>query len=713
MKTTLLCGNVSYFNTAQLHTVFGNERAVLMARDIETKKEGNLLWFQSALMGEAFCRRFFLYDFSTVLYISRTLTFGDEAEEELSELRHLLELCRGGRVKRFVFLTGDHISAAAQNAKTIFQKAAEDLCHAYTNSNQIKLCIVRCPYFISGTNPHDWLYQSFQTLEQQKKLQIPVNPAEIASWIDIDDLSQFLYRLLDDEEVRAEELSLESYGSESFEQLAARLERLFPHTTVELDFHRPVLYPERRYLHDELERHPEKRMENKVRSLYGWYAIKNCAEELEQYAEDFRKTSFRTPRRWSIFRQRVHMKTQLWRYAELFLGALLVEFLNHLVQNNAQFRMVDLRLLFVVLMASTYGTRIGLIAALLEVLSLGNAYVREGRGWTQLFYDPSNWLPFILLFLVSAVCGYLHEQHQDTEAELQDEAQKYQSEAQFVTELYQQAQTYKNEYKQSLVESRDGFGRIFEMVEHLSHTIPERIYSEAIRVAEDVLNNQSIAIYSISQKDARFARLEVCSAALSGLDRSIELDAYRPFYPVMDREEVWVNRKLESGYPMLLTGIKQQGEYTLLIMIYDADYSQMTNYYINLVRILRRLTEQFLSRAYLYQQAKRHETYVGDTILTHPDYLLQQERIRKDMLERKIGTYSILHLHRGKHSLEDISALLERSMRTTDIAGLGMDGDVYIIAAQSDAETAPIVAERYRKLGFQAEIIEHLPGGEG
>ena len=83
------------------------------------------------------------------------------------------------------------------------------------------------------------------------------------------------------------------------------------------------------------------------------------------------------------------------------------------------------------------------------------------------------------------------------------------------------------------------------------------------------------------------------------------------------------------------------------------------------------------------------------------------------MLERKIGTYSILHLHRGKHSLEDISALLERSMRTTDIAGLGMDGDVYIIAAQSDAETAPIVAERYRKLGFQAEIIAHLTGGEG
>ena len=51
-------------------------------------------------------------------------------------------------------------------------------------------------------------------------------------------------------------------------------------------------------------------------------------------------------------------------------------------------------------------------------------------------------------------------------------------------------------------------------------------------------------------------------------------------------------------------------------------------------------------------------------------------------------------------------------MRTTDIAGQGNDGDIYIIAPQSDPATAQIILERYRKLGLDAELVEKLPGGE-
>ena len=52
-------------------------------------------------------------------------------------------------------------------------------------------------------------------------------------------------------------------------------------------------------------------------------------------------------------------------------------------------------------------------------------------------------------------------------------------------------------------------------------------------------------------------------------------------------------------------------------------------------------------------------------------------------------------------------------MRTTDIAGQGNDGDIYIIAPQSDPTTAQIILERYRKLGLEAELVENLPGGAG
>ena len=703
-KDTLLCGNVSYFNEEHLKMIFGEQHVVLMARDLETRRSGHIRWFQSPLMGDHFRWQFFMYDFRTVIYVSRALNFGQSSEAELMELRHVLELCRQGQTERFIFVTTNQVREDVPTAASIFQKTAEDLCHAYTRSNQIRLKIIRSPYFISGTNPQDWLYQTFMALQEKKTAHwtIPVHPEERACFIDIEDLSRFLYRLLDHWMEEPAELELEAYGQASFQYLAERLQGYFPDTIVQCESDEPIRHIPSAAL-------PE---ENIARQFYGWYAMKDCGAELDSYLQAYRAQTAETKSWKERIRDYVILKNRVLIGLELVLGAVLVEVLNRLAGSSAQFRMIDIRLLFVVMMSSTYGTGIGLLSALMEILSLSVAFYREGRNWVQLFYDPGNWLPFILLLLVSAVCGYLCERNRDTEQALRDEAEKNGDELKFVRGLYQEMQDSKNEYKRNLIESRDGFGRIFEVVERLSHTIPEKIFSEAILAMEEVLDNHSIAIYSVAQKDARFARLEVCSPGITGLARSIELDAWQALLPTLDREEVWVNRKMESGYPMLLTGVRRNGHYALLIMIHHAEYHQMNSYYINLIRILRRLTEQFLTRAYDYQQANRQKTYLGDTIIVNAAYLCEQEKIHEEMQKRHVSTYSLLRVHRERRSIEALSTLLERTMRTTDIAGQGNDGDIYIIAPQSDPATAQIILERYRKLGLDAELVEKLPGGE-
>ena len=56
--------------------------------------------------------------------------------------------------------------------------------------------------------------------------------------------------------------------------------------------------------------------------------------------------------------------------------------MNHLAGNQAQFKMIDLRLVFIVLFGSLYGINYGIAAAALETVSLLAAYEREGVGWT-------------------------------------------------------------------------------------------------------------------------------------------------------------------------------------------------------------------------------------------------------------------------------------------------------------------------------------------
>ena len=241
-KDTLLCGNVSYFNEEHLKMIFGEQHVVLMARDLETRRSGHIRWFQSPLMGDHFRRQFFMYDFRTVIYVSRALRFGQSSEAELMELRHVLELCRQGQTERFIFVTTNQVREDVPTAASIFQKTAEDLCHAYTRSNQIRLKIIRSPYFISGTNPQDWLYQTFMALQEKKTAHwtIPVHPEERACFIDIEDLSRFLYRLLDHWMEEPAELELEAYGQASFQYLAERLQGYFPDTIVQCESDEPI-----------------------------------------------------------------------------------------------------------------------------------------------------------------------------------------------------------------------------------------------------------------------------------------------------------------------------------------------------------------------------------------------------------------------------------------------------------------------------------------
>ena len=75
--------------------------------------------------------------------------------------------------------------------------------------------------------------------------------------------------------------------------------------------------------------------------------------------------------------------------------------------------MIDLRLVFIVLFGSLYGINYGIAAAALETISLLAAYEREGVGWTTLFYEPSNWIPFIFYFAVGAICGYVRMKNKE------------------------------------------------------------------------------------------------------------------------------------------------------------------------------------------------------------------------------------------------------------------------------------------------------------
>ena len=123
--------------------------------------------------------------------------------------------------------------------------------------------------------------------------------------------------------------------------------------------------------------------------------------------QEYKKLSDSDSGHFANIRNWISKNTLLIHILELISGFILFEFLNKYTGTYAQFKMIDLRLVFIVFMGSLYGINYGISAAALETCSLIAAYRQENVNIYTLFYEASNWIPFIFYFAAGAVCGYI------------------------------------------------------------------------------------------------------------------------------------------------------------------------------------------------------------------------------------------------------------------------------------------------------------------
>ena len=76
-------------------------------------------------------------------------------------------------------------------------------------------------------------------------------------------------------------------------------------------------------------------------------------------------------------------------YVSLWSAFWRSNFLQRLLGNQAQFKMIDLRLVFIVLFGSLYGLGYGIAGAAAQTVSLLLAYESQGIKWYTLFLRTS------------------------------------------------------------------------------------------------------------------------------------------------------------------------------------------------------------------------------------------------------------------------------------------------------------------------------------
>ena len=695
---TLLVGNTGYITNKFVEEAFPESLVMVMGDTSIRKNRKKNLFVRPFVKNEKELKDIFsTYDFEQIIYFSNYLSFHGETYGEAEMLRKILQLCRGKRNMRIVYLTGPERLYDVPTGKTLLVSEMENLCREYAKLYKTTVKIIRSPYLYSEQYEKDFLNTVFREISAEQKITFQEDESQRMFFMSMQDLAELMYKIFDNWDEKEEILNIADVFDHCFKDLGDKLTELCPHLKVS--------YARYSIMENML------KDDKIIRYKYGWFPKISILEELPELYEHYQERNNIKAGRLDIIKHILSKYKTVVRAVEFAAFFILFELLNGIAGNQAQFKMIDLRLLFVVLFGSMYGINYGIAAAAAESLSLIRAFEAEGSSWYVLFYEPSNWIPFIFYFAVGAICGYIRMKNKNNVQFIKEENDLLQEKFLFTREMYQEAIEDKNLYKKQILGSKDSFGKIFDITRKLDVIQPQELYIETIRVLEDVLENKTFGLYTLNRENG-YGRLETASAQVQGnYPNSIKLSEYSAAMEELENGNVWANREFLENYPMYMAGIRKNGELVMLICIQQVSREQMSLYFLNLFKILSGLVETSLLRALEYQKAVEYRQYVKGTHILKTEYFEERLKVQHDMREQKLASYVLLKVEYSEMSLKEADEILRSKVRENDVWGISESKELYLMLVQTDKEALPIILARLKQAGLVCrQIDEELTG---
>lgn len=652
------------------------------------------------------------YEFDRVVYLSNFLTPHTDIMGDIELLRSVFRACMGRRVQ-LLYVAGPAgaegaVDAAGRTGKGIIARAANDLCRHYAAHEGVQAKILRSPFLYTASaaleDPFfaplfDACLTGSVALQGSEDAVLPLLCAE--------ELAVLVRRIFDSWDASFETLDVADTFHHTSGEVGEALKAMFPGLVVAYGDSAGYALP----------------VSDIVRVRYGWFQRYDLLRDLStiQARWDAGRAGKVNPLRAAI--DRIQMHTLPIKCLETGVAWILFEVLDHLFSQSAQLNVLDYRLLYVVLIGTLYGLDFGLVAALLASVGLAVSFFTQyGYTFQGLFYEPSNWLPFIAYFVVGAVCGYVQLRNSEAIKVERGQNELVRNRNTFLTQLYHDAIEDKRTYKRQIVGRHDSFGKIFAVTQELDVLNPRDIYRKCCELMGEILENDSVAIYHVS--GGAFARLVAASPVIAeDATRSLSLEQLLPLLGGEGRSNLWVNRKLTPGLPMFGYTIERDGAPAVLIFVRRAAENQMTLYYQNLFRILCGLVESALGRAFDYEAVALDKRCVDGTCVLKQAAFGQELAAEQALADGKMGSFLLLRVVPGMEPVGELVGAIGSAIRESDAAGL-VDGDVlYLLMRQAKACDLPIIRKRLSAKQIAVELVDgedivallqHIAGdGEG
>lgn len=295
--------------------------------------------------------------------------------------------------------------------------------------------------------------------------------------------------------------------------------------------------------------------------------------------------------------------TLLVELIDIVVLFLLAEGISRFTSQAVYFKSIDVRLIFVFIIATMHGFRAGIIAALLECVVLVFRFHEMGVYNLQLFYNVENWIPFVLYIVTGAISGYYTDLRRMEKESVERENQLQREKYLFLNGMYQSSLSTNEMYRKQILSFDESYGKVYSAVCNMDCPTVREVCEKGGQVLEEMLENSTAAIYALSPVKRVAKALPFFDNLPAQRQQFAQNgDTEKLFSRVLAGGE-WINLELLPEAPIYAVPVAFQNargeKQSMLIVVWDAEPEQLSEYYVNRIRILAGLMRNALEKAAL------------------------------------------------------------------------------------------------------------------
>jgi len=698
--TTKFC---DVFKKEKHHLILANPNSNLDLTDIQGVK---ILHIDPT--NDNFVHLLSAYHFNAVIYFAyreemlNTGTSSLSTINSVSGIKNVLSLGDKNKDMRFVLISSsevlpsnarnseeEHIHPDSVNGYAL--QALENTCEHFSITRGQMINIVRVPYLFDEDSKFGLLFDLLAGASSGEPIELPSKQNGMIQFLHSLDLAEFLQLALDEPyNENTKTIHLFPGENQNWFEMAEWIKAQVPGSVTTF---KPSIQWRTSPLSGTV-----------AKKFFDWSTKRSFNEMRINALANLNKLRIRKPSIFSKIRTYLQSRSNLMKWIELILGALLVQALVNMTSTVIMFRQLDYRLLYVVIMGTVHGTTFGILSAFIAIASALYSWTQYGYEWSLLVYNVENWLPFTLYFIAGAVTGYYRD-FKDNEIKFQKtQIELISDKYQFLYNVFDEITKIKEQFRDQLMGYRDSFGRIYKITTELDTLQEDEVLYRSLKVLEDILRNDSIAIYTIDRSQ-KYARMQLCSRGyVDVFDKSLNLENLPALTNPIADGNIFYNQEQLPGYPSIFIPINQYGKTMAAIAIWKANLETYTLYYQNLVSVVTGLVRSSLVRAIAFSQANVEKTYLPNTNILRSDAFEKIITLKEDMRNSKIANFELLKIQNGTHADPKLYESIRKGTRDVDYVGERNDGNLYILLSQTDNKNAQLVVERLGKLGVPCQF---------